>query len=285
MYFPDGMKTGTFTAWLQVDALVESGSSGGPVVNNRGEVIGIIARGSTGSFGFCIPSDQVRKVKSELENLGEVKRGWLGLLFAPGLNYCQALGMEEPASGPVVSEIEAESPLFGQVMPGDLLVTFDGQPVVGRHEEDLPAVRAMIAERAPGASVRLGFMQPGVAGTFELVATFGEQVPASGKNAECKEWGMTVRGITRETVKDYALPNAQGVLVTGVREGGPAAVSGIQAGFVIRSVAGQEVRTLEDLVRLFDASGKSQPVMLSTTAGKFSLMHLIEPDTTEGEAR
>ena len=275
MYFPDGSKTGTFTAWLQTDALIESGSSGGPLLNSDGYLVGIVARSYSGGSGFAIPSEQVKLIVSSLLSTGSVVRGWFGITWSPSQQYVDAIGADADIIGPVVTELDDESPFLGKLKPGDIVTSLNGVHIPGRYKVDLPEVRNFISRIPPGTEVKIEYFRKGV-GFRDCSATTGTLSPAAGKNAECKEWGMTVRGITREMKRDLNLPDSKGVFITGVRRGGPASAAQIGGAYVIRSVNGVDIDTFETFMKAFADSLKKEKTFITTTAGKFTLMHSIE---------
>jgi S1-C subfamily serine protease len=199
-------------------------------------------------------------------------------MFSPGLPYQQAIGSTKLLPGPAIVDIEPASPLVASLRSGDILVSLAGKELVGRHEEDLPELRALISELKPGSEIEFSAFRPSDGSTVAGKVEVGLQSPATGPNAECKKWGLTVRGITRELVKDYGLSNQFGVIVTGRREGGPAQVAKIEAGYVIRSIDGVPVTDFQQFMELYGKHEGSSELLLTTTAGKFTMMHLLRPD-------
>ncbi len=283
MYFEDGAKTGLFTAWIQTDALVEPGSSGGPLLDSRGRVVGIVARSFRAGSGFAVPSRQVAAVVEQLRSRGEVVRGTLGVRWGASADYLEALG-EEGAQGPLVLETAPDSPLAGVLRSGDVVSAIAGRRLRGGREEDLPLVREFVSSLEPGRGVKIRWFRPGK-GEMEALVKVGELSPAAGPNAECRAWGLTVRGITPCMMWDLDLPDTKGVLVTGVRDGGPAAAAGIGAAFVIRSVEGRPVEGFEDFMRLYRSTIEKGEALVTASAGKFRTMALLRFPAVREEGR
>lgn len=267
----EGEVTGLFTRWIQHDALILPGNSGGPLVNLRGEVVGINELGG-GGVGFAIPSNLAAHVLNEALTHGEVRRGWLGASFAP----VQRLGLEQ---GALVSNVVAGSPAArAGVRPGDLLLALDDQPVVARFFEQVPELYQRLAALAPGRVVRLTLQRKG--DTLPLDVTLGRMEPALGEQAEVPQVGMTLRDVTGPMAMVRRWPDADGVLITGLRPGFPFedAKPDVRAGDVIVSLDGRPVVDLAGFHALWaELSGKEQ-LLLGYRRGQESLLTLVKPD-------
>ncbi|MCW8139608.1 MAG: PDZ domain-containing protein [Planctomycetota bacterium] len=267
----EGEVTGLFTRWIQHDALILPGNSGGPLVNLRGEVVGINELGG-GGVGFAIPSNLAAHVLNEALTHGEVRRGWLGASFAP----VQRLGLEQ---GALVANVAAGSPAArAGVRPGDLLLALDDQPVVARFFEQVPELYQRLAALAPGRVVRLTLQRKG--DTLPLDVTLGRMEPALGEQAEVPQVGMTLRDVTGPMAMVRRWPDADGVLITGLRPGFPFedAKPDVRAGDVIVSLDGRPVVDLAGFHALWaELSGKEQ-LRLGYRRGQESLLTLVKPD-------
>ncbi|MBX3465721.1 MAG: PDZ domain-containing protein [Planctomycetes bacterium] len=267
----EGEVTGLFTRWIQHDALILPGNSGGPLVNLRGEVVGINELGG-GGVGFAIPSNLAAHVLNEALTHGEVRRGWLGASFAP----VQRLGLEQ---GALVANVVAGSPAArAGVRPGDLLLALDDQPVVARFFEQVPELYQRLAALAPGRVVHLTLQRKG--DTLPLDVTLGRMEPALGEQAEVPQVGMTLRDVTGPMAMVRRWPDADGVLITGLRPGFPFedAKPDVRAGDVIVSLDGRPVVDLAGFHALWaELSGKEQ-LLLDYRRGQESLLTLVKPD-------
>ncbi|MBM4046941.1 MAG: PDZ domain-containing protein [Planctomycetes bacterium] len=151
--------------------------------------------------------------------------------------------------GVVVSSVAEDSPARkAGIREGDILLEYDGTPVSARFDEEVPAVARLIADTEVGKTVKVSLLRNGI--TLSLPLTTQELGKLLGGDMECKEWGLTVRGITDQMMRDEQLPDKLGVLVTGVQEGTDAAQAGLQAHDVIRLLDNRdaaELRTFESI--------------------------------------
>ncbi len=250
MELDGGEKTGTFTRWIQHDALILPGNSGGPLVNMAGEVVGINELGGDG-VGFAIPSDLARSVFQDVVHYGRVRRGWLGL----GVMPVDKMGR---TSGALVSSVTPASPAArAGVQPGDVLLALDDSPVTVRFFEQVPLFYQRVARLPAGHPARLSLLRDGQ--TRRLVAQVAPLEPSLGVEQEMRGMGVTVRSLTQAMALARHLPDAQGVLVTGVRPGLPfeAAQPPVAADDVIVAVSGHPTPSLDAFRRAVDAAEKA----------------------------
>lgn len=230
-------KTGMFTRWIQHDALILPGNSGGPLVNTRGEVVGINELGS-GGMGFAIPSTTVKRVLKQALAGGHIRRGWLGVTFLPVRKLNRS-------TGALVSSITPGSPAEkAGLAPGDILLNIGFEPVNVRFFEEVPAVYQRIADMPIHSAVSLHVLRAGQPRT--IVATISEMPPIVGLDEEVRRLGITVRGITEWMALSRRLSTRAGVLVTGVRPGYPFETSDpkIAEGDIITALGGKPTPTV-----------------------------------------
>lgn len=243
---PTGERTGSFNTWIQTDAPINPGNSGGPLVNLKGEIVGINARivGFADGLGFAIPINVVKDVTARLVSTGKIARSWIGVEFQPLEDVARA-----QRKGVVISSVAEDSPARrAGIREGDLLLEYDGQPVSARFDEEVPSVARLVADTPVGKTVKVSVLRNDIALTLSL--TTQELGKLLGGDMECKEWGLTVRGITDQMMRDHQLADKLGVLVTGVQQGTDAAQTGLQAGDVIRVLDNREapdLRTFESI--------------------------------------
>jgi serine protease Do len=206
----EGDRTGLLTRWIQHDALILPGNSGGPLVDMKGEVVGINELGG-GGVGFAIPANVAATVLAAARQGGEVVRGWLGIGVLP----VQKAGLER---GALISEVWPGSPAAqAGLEPGDVLLAIDGAAVNARFFEEVPLVYQAVADVKPGTTVRLDFERQGAKRTASAhVARMARFV---GTEAELPELGASVQDITEAMALFRGYPDTAGVLVTGVRPG------------------------------------------------------------------
>lgn len=262
----DGEDVGSLVKWIGHDAQIFPGNSGGPLVNLRGEIVGINEIG----FGLsgAIPGNLAKRVAAEIYRHGEVRRSYTGLELQPLL---KSSGRER---GVLVSGVVEGSPAAkAGIKPGDVLVAWDGQPVSVRFLEQLPPLTRAMLETPVGKTVEVAVLRPAGLTAGEQPLTFSlttEPRPrAQGREAELKAWGATARELTAFAARELKRPSRRGALVTSVRPGGPAseAKPPIVAGDVVTEVGGEKVGGLDDLLARTEEAlrGKSEPVATLVT--------------------
>jgi len=230
----DGERAGMFTRWIQHDALILPGNSGGPLVNFAGEVVGINELGGAG-VGFAIPSDTASRVLRQVLAHGEVRRGWLGITIAP----VGKLGRKE---GALVAAVAPQSPASkAGIAPGDVLLSLGEKSVRVRFAEEIPLLYQEVADLPIGQVITARLIRGGKIATRRV--KIARMLPYVGEEEELRKLGVSVRGITDAMAVSRRLPTKQGVLVTGVRAGFPleTAKPSISEGDVITSIGGAPV--------------------------------------------
>jgi serine protease Do len=257
-------------------------------VNLQGEVVGINARAIPvfgENLGFAIPIDLGKEVAARLIADGTMVRSWIGVSWqhleaAPGL--VQAPG----GQGALVASVVDGSPATEiGLQPGDVVVSLDGQPVVAKHEEQLPRLRKWIADLPVDREVRLEFYREKQLLEGTLVTEQRED--PQGTELEIKAWGFTVRSITEEVARLFRLEGRSGVLVTGVKPDSFAAESGLRRGDIIRRMEEQEVpnlRVFEQRVNRLVEAGKGKILVESKRGNRlnFSLLRPVYTRTAAG---
>ena len=238
--------------FIQIDAPVNKGNSGGPAFDVEGNVIGVntaIYSPSGGSVGiaFAIPADTVRTVISQLKAHGMVTRGWIGVQIQPiTKDIADSIGLKK-AQGALVAEPQANSPAErAGIKAGDAIITVDGKPV-----KDARDLAKKIGAMAPGTEVKLGIVRDNSKRTIALkLGTLPKHLEAnastpSQKNKEESEGKVDLGklGLTLAPAKKVAGAGHEGVVVTDVDSGGIAADHGFSTGDVILEVAGKSVST------------------------------------------
>lgn len=239
----DDVRTGLLTRWIQHDALILPGNSGGPLVNPAGEVVGINELGGAG-VGFAIPSNTAARVLHQVLAHGRVYRGWFGLSFLP----VRKLGYSYGAL--VSSVVPGSSGSRAGLAPGDIVTRIAGHRISVRFFEEVPDLYQLIADLPIGKTVPVEYFRSGrKRSCMVAVERMGD---FAGKQDEVRRLGITVREITEYMMRVRRLPTRNGVLVTGVRAGYPAegAVPPIAEGDVITAIAGKPTPSLKDLAAI-----------------------------------
>jgi len=258
--------SGPYDNFLQTDAPINPGNSGGPLINLKGEVIGInsaiIASGQ--GIGFAVPSNMAKTIIPQLREKGKVVRGWVGVsvqTITPEI--AKALGLKD-TNGALVGEVVPGGPAdFAGIKSGDIIISFDGKEI--KKMSDLPLV---VAETPIGKTVQVKVLRAAKEIILNIkVAEMAEGKIASSLPPTEESLGMAVDDISPEIMKELKLRDRTGVVVTEVAPGGPADEAGIQPGDVIREVNRVPVSNLKDYGAALKKSGKNKPVLLLIKRG------------------
>ncbi|WP_118132540.1 DegQ family serine endoprotease [Oceanicella sp. SM1341] len=278
---------GSYDDFIQTDAAINRGNSGGPLFNMDGQVIGVNTailspNGGSIGIGFSMSSNVVKNVVDQLKDFGETRRGWLGVRIQPvDPSMAEALGLEE-ASGALVAGVTEGGPAAeAGIRGGDVILSFDGQDV--QEMRDLPR---MVADTKVGKAVRVVVFREGSTQTVlvtlgrleenEINASMegpsGDTAPEQTANAEVL--GMTLSSITPEMREQFNLPDElEGVIVSDMDATSAAFEKGLRPGDVISEVGQQPVSSPADA---------EARVKAAKEAGRTSILLLVE---REGEPR
>ncbi|HEV2764344.1 MAG TPA: DegQ family serine endoprotease [Pyrinomonadaceae bacterium] len=283
-----GLSDGSFEDFIQTDAPINRGNSGGALVNAGGELIGINSQilsptGGNIGIGFAIPANMAKNVLDQLVKSGKVRRGYLGI--GPQdvtADIAQSIGLRD-VRGVIVRNVQPGSAAErAGLRRGDVITSLNGQPVL-----DSNSFRNRIAGTQPGGEVTLTVTRDGR--EQQLRATLAE-LPAEA-NAREREGGgqtpnnaqpsgrlgVTVEPLTPEQARQFELPaNTQGLVVTAVDPEGPAADAGLRQGDVIEEANRQPVRSTEDLRAAIERSG-TRPVLLLVNRRGNSVFITVTP--------
>lgn len=277
------INSGPYDDYIQTDAAINRGNSGGPLFDMHGKVIGIntaIISPSGGSIGigFSIPSQLAVGVIEQLKEFGETRRGWLGVRIQPVTDeVAESLGMSKAAGALVAGVIKGGPVDDGTILAGDVITHFDGKEV--RQMRDLPRI---VAESPVGKAVDVQIIRKGEEMTIKV--TLGrlednnQQADASEDEVEEAVTSTTVLGMTITEIDDavreeYEIAeDISGVVITAVDENSLAAETGIEAGTVITEIGQESVSAAEDVVKRIDAlkaqGRRNALLMLSSPSGE-----------------
>jgi Do/DeqQ family serine protease len=272
-----GLGSGAFEDFLQTDAPINQGNSGGALINTNGELIGInsqIIGGMSGGnigIGFAIPSNMVRSVMDQLIKSGKVRRGQLGIsVRRVDSDMAQSLGMSETKGIIVNSVVPGSAAERAGIRQGDVIVALDGSPV-----NETNAFRNRIASTAPGSPVTLTLLRDNR--EQKITATLGEFKPEAEKTEEGDtgpsstgqgKLGLSVVPLTPQIASELNLrAGTQGVVVDSVDPAGPAASANLARGDVIQEVNRQPVRSATDLGAAIDKNGNKPALLLINRRG------------------
>lgn len=260
------INAGPYDDFIQTDASINRGNSGGPMFNMRGEVIGVNTAifsptGGSVGIGFAVPSNIVRNVVDQLAKYGETRRGWLGVRIQDvTADIADSLGLGKP-HGALVSSVVAGSPAeVAGIKPGDIMTAFNGQTIANSR-----ALPRLVAEAEVGTSAKVTYWRDGASRETTVALGQLEEAEKKGLSGPVKPdpkapqadvkpgtavagLGLTAAPLTDALRKQYEVGrNVNGLVVTALTENGPAATKGLQAGDVIMEAGQQPVSKIEDL--------------------------------------
>jgi serine protease Do len=250
---------GTTVDMIQTDASINPGNSGGPLLNTRGEVIGIntliMTQGlpQSAGVGFAVPINVAKEILPQLRQTGKVIRGWMGVkIQAVSEDMAKSLKLRD-AKGAIVSDVDEGSPADkAGVKPGDVVIGVDGRPV-----EDNGDLSSYIASKRPDTTVNLKVLRDGGERTIAVtLGTFPDETDSERTAEENRaQLGMTLQNLTPELAQRLELPRTtRGVVVTDVEAGEAAEEAGLASRDVIVSVNGQNVTSVADFEQQIKAA-------------------------------
>lgn len=274
---------GTYDDFIQTDAAINKGNSGGPLFNMDGQVIGVNTAilsptGGSIGIGFSMASNVVNKVVDQLKEFGETRRGWLGVKIQDVTpDVAEAMGLTE-AKGALITDVPEGPARDAGMLSGDVIVTFDGAGV-----SDTKELVRRVADAPVGQAVKVVVMRDGKTVTLDVTLgrreeAEGEAVPAAAAAPETPReeeiLGMTVAPMTSEMAQKLGLPEgSEGLAVVDVAETSEAYGKGLRAGDIITEAGQQKVVRVKDLTDRIEEA---------RTAGRKSLLLLIR---REGDPR
>lgn len=239
-----------YSLWLQSDAAISPGNSGGPLINTAGQIVGINSRGvmTGGDLGFAVPSETIAVILPQLREFGKVNWSWLGLQLQALKDFERNIYFEG-TEGVIVSETDPDSPArTAGILAHDRILKIDGRSVSAVTTEDLPALRRQLGMLTKFAPVNVEILRDGKTLVVELTPT--EKGRVEGKELDCPRWDLTVKTINRFDNPDLYFHRKEGVFVFGVKSPGNASDSGLRKSDIIVKIEGQEVKTLADIAAI-----------------------------------
>ncbi len=243
--------------FLQTDASINPGNSGGPLVNLRGEVVGMNAaiNAAGQGIGFAIPINMIKAMLPQLRERGKFARSWIGIKIQPLTpELAQSYGLTT-TRGVLVSEVVPESPAAkAGLKPGDVILEFEDKPLL--HASDLPLLASMAGV---GTRAEMEIWRDKKTRTLHVrLAPYPDEESAAlePRGAKLDPFGFSATAVTPEIAEQLGLASIEGVLVVDVQSGGAAARAGITPGDVVVAVNGTSVKTAGELKR---ALGEVKP--------------------------
>ncbi|UCB51612.1 MAG: trypsin-like peptidase domain-containing protein [Candidatus Zixiibacteriota bacterium] len=273
------IETQLINDFIQTDAAIDPGSSGGPLVNLRGEVIGINSIGFGRGQGFTIPMNTANDVKDKLLSSGTIQRGWLGVAIQP-LSRDYARYFDDPQrEGILIADVIPDSPAQrAGLLPGDIVVEYDGERISAEKEDDLNKFRVLVSQTEVGAPARLKIARDGKDTSITIEISKQPKVKADEFEAE---WGITVKEITDAIYRQNMLQDKEGVMVSFVEVGGVASTALLREGDVIKRVEEFEIKNLDDFKQSAEQVKDREQIMLTVMRGKNLRFVLLLPKQEE----
>lgn len=269
--------SGSYDDYIQTDAAINRGNSGGPLFNMEGEVVGVNTailspNGGSIGIGFSMASNVVTRVVDQLKEFGETRRGWLGVRIQDLTpDVAEAMGLEN-TNGALVTDVPTGPALEAGIESGDVITQFDGQDVV-----DTRGLVRQVGNTEVGKTVRMVVFRDGKTQTLKV--TLGRRETAAGAAVPAAQpvtpeepatrdlMGLTISAMTPELQKQLELPSgSEGLVVTDVDEASEAYEKGLRAGDVITEAGQQKVKAIADLDDQIEAAAE---------AGRKSLLLLV----------
>ena len=245
---------GPYDSFIQTDASINPGNSGGPLVNMRGEVVGINTAifsrsGSNIGIGFATPITLVKELLPELKRDGKVTRGWLGVSIQEVTSdLAEYLGMDNPTGALVGSVVEGSPAEKAGVEVGDVIKEYNGEVIEHSHQLPILVARTKVDEQVPLKVLRAKKLVTLTIRVGELKQS-ETSIPASKQTG----LGLTVHDLTPDIARGLDLQPGQGVIVTGIAPGGVAAEAGLRQGDVILEIDKKPIRGVADYERAIAA--------------------------------
>lgn len=257
--------------FIQTDASINPGNSGGPLINLKGEVIGInslivsASRGSEG-LGFAIPSNMAKAISDSLIKYGKVVRGYLGVNIQDVTpEIAKNLKLGKNFKGVIIADVLPDGPASNAgIEQGDIVIAFKGVNV-----ENVTQLRNIVADTAPGTSVKMTILRN--KNELEITVKIGElekERELSKEESESDLLGLSVEKVTADIARRIGLRRAAGVIITSILPGGAADKVGLSEGDIIFRVGNTPVNNPQEFDSLVKETAKEGEVLFLVRDGK-----------------
>lgn len=243
-----------YSLWLQTDAAISPGNSGGPLVNTEGKIVGINTRGVLfgGDMGFAIPSNTIKLIIPQLEKYGKVNWSYTGLQLQPLHDFNRNIFFEAE-SGVIVAGTDPESPAEGAGLKArDRIVKINNTDVTAKTHEALPDIQRILGTLQKDKSALISIMRGEE--EMEMLITPRDKGKVKGDELACPRWDFTVKAINQFENPALYFYRKEGVFVYGIKMPGNAAESGLYRKDIILEIDGQKVNSLSDIEKVHAAS-------------------------------
>jgi serine protease Do len=236
-----------YSLWIQTDASISPGNSGGPLVNTAGQVVGLNTRGTSGGgdLGFAVPSNTIALIAAQIRAHGKVRWSWTGLQLQPLRNF-ERNTYFEGKDGVIVAGTEPDSPARrAGLEPQDRIVRLNDAALDALTIEDMPAVQRALGTLPLDQPAKLRVRR----GTVErdVTMTPREKGAVEGEECACARWDFSIKAINQFDNPELYFHRKTGVFVFGVREPGNASSAGLRRDDIVLKAGATEITTLDDL--------------------------------------
>ena len=274
-----GLSDGSFEDFLQTDAAINRGNSGGALINTSGELVGINSQilspsGGNIGIGFAIPSNMARAVMDQLLKTGKVRRGMLGVTIqSVDADLASSLNLPS-ARGAIVTTVQSGSPAeTAGLKRGDVITSVNNQPISDRN-----SLRNAVASLAPGTNVNVKAVRDGREASFQVALAelpdsrqSSTQENDSSNGTNTGRFGMSLQPLTAEMASRMGMPaNEQGLVITRIDPDGAAADAGLRQGDLVQEVNRRPVRNVTEFTAAVVQTG-SRPALLLVRRGEASI--------------
>ncbi|MDD4869669.1 MAG: trypsin-like peptidase domain-containing protein [Kiritimatiellae bacterium] len=243
-------KQSEYSLWLQTDASISPGNSGGPLVNTDGKIVGINTLGTFfgGDMGFSVPSFTIREILPRLQQTGDIAWSWTGLELQAIRDFNRNMYFDF-TNGVLVASTDAGSPArHADIKDMDRITSINGETVNAINAEDLPAIRRKLALLPFGQKSKIEIARGDKMLTVELAPRKKGKI--EGEELDCPRWDFTVKAINQFDNKALYYYRKEGVFIFGIKYPGNASNARLMQQDIIIEIDGEQVNTLEDVKRL-----------------------------------
>lgn len=251
--------------FLQTDAAINPGNSGGPLLNIKGEVIGVntaIVSQSGGymGIGFAIPSNMAKRVRDQLIDSGSVKRGYLGVFLQEiDKEMSEALGLEK-SEGVLISDVTKDSPAEkAGLKQGDIIVEYNGTPV-----KTLSSFRNDISLLEPGVTLSLKILREGKKESFKIqLGSYPDEAQITQQSNQLGIEVSEIKDISPDVLSRWGYaPNTEGVIISNIKRGSNADKAGIKPGMLLMQVNQKKIKSVKDFQESLKGIDKKSHLIL-----------------------
>lgn len=273
-----GVGIANYENFIQTDAAINPGNSGGPLLNIDGEVIGIntaifTRSGGYQGIGFAIPVNMAKAVLRDLIDKGKVTRGWLGVAIQDmNTSLAEQFGVAV-TEGVLISDVQDDSPAKEAGFErGDILIEYDNKAMA-----DVNQLRNIVAQTEVGIEIKVKVLRKG--NETVLTVKIGEQPSdlfASAKSSIGRDLGISVQNLTEELARSFGFEGENGIVVSAVEPGSPAAQADVKEGDLIKEVNREKINNIKEFREALKSTEKGKDILLLLRRGMHTRFVIIK---------